>query len=325
MIDVERRAELNQAKLNVLLKNTFPDEVFEPIYSNSSSIYSNGKQRFLYAPEQRVSPLAIALATETNELQTNLVVDNSEPVLLQQTHGLNAEIILWIIDDDRVVQHPDSAIEERTEINVLGEDFKELLKASGCDVVQEHGVLKGEIKGLEVARVVINDEGQQVLQVGVGAYDQEAHKILDSQQTPEEKLFRVISQVMEYRNQKSEPHPLNRVARAKWMITEIVTSPKNFGLEEVQSLSMLEEVDTVTENHPAAAIGRTGAGSVLIVASSGIDLQTIPVAAGLLASTGAEEVWIALSPKDRHPAIINSARYLKAPSRFIEINEPWPK
>ncbi|MEE2682544.1 MAG: hypothetical protein VYD77_01255 [Actinomycetota bacterium] len=325
MIDVERRAELNQAKLNGLLKKTFPDEVFEPIYSKSGSIFSNGKQRFLYAPDERVSPLVIALATETDELQTNLVVDKREAVLLQQTHGLSAEITLWIVDNDRVVQHPDSVIDERREINVLSEDFKELLKASGCDVVQEHGVLKGEIKGLEVARVVINDEGQQVLRVGVGAYDQEAHKIFDSQQTPEEKLFRIVSQVMEYRNQKSEPHPLNRAARAKWMIAEIIATSENFDLEEVQPLSMLEEIDTVTESHPAAAIGRTGAGSVLIVASSGIDLQTIPVAAGLLVSTGAEEIWIALSPKDRHPAIINAARYLKAPSRFIEINEPWPK
>ncbi len=50
--------------------------------------------------------------------------------------------------------------------------------AAGCDVVVEHGVVIGEVLGLEVARVVEQAGGTPRLEVGVGRHDREAFAII---------------------------------------------------------------------------------------------------------------------------------------------------
>ena len=61
MIDGERRSELNQRKLESLLRTAFPDSIFEQVETQSGALRSNNKAQYLYAPSEKVSPLAFAL------------------------------------------------------------------------------------------------------------------------------------------------------------------------------------------------------------------------------------------------------------------------
>ena len=49
-----------------------------------------------------------------------------------------------------------------------------LLLDAGVEVIVEHGEIRGEIRGLEVARVVVDDDGAARVEVGVGRHDREA-------------------------------------------------------------------------------------------------------------------------------------------------------
>ena len=324
MIDVDRRAGLNQAKMDSLLRETFPDSQFEPIQTKIGAMRSNGTQKFLYAPNENVSPLAISLALATDETDINLVVDASDHLLLEQTMGLATKHRLWVVEGNKLVPHPELKLEERHAPQPLNPTIASLLETNGCEIVQENGMTKGEIKGLEVARVVEGSEGESALQVGVGIYDQEAHKLVDGNESTEEKLSRVVSEVLHYRNKQARPHPLNRVSRPKWLISELVNSPENSGLEEVRRLPVATESKAITETTPAAALARAENTKVLIVASVGVDLNAIPIASGLSVSTQADEIWMIQSERDKYPVLERQAKHLKVPHRFLKTEEPWP-
>jgi len=324
MIDDERRAGLNQIKLDSLLRNTFPDSKFEYIQTQSGALRSNDRNQYLYAPSEKVSPLAFALTFLDKGAAINIILDEPESLLLHQATGLLSEFTFWVIDEDELIPHPKSETEEELENLEVNPTIASLLQTNGCDVVRDHGVTKGVIKGLEVARIVEGSDNESNIQIGVGHYDQEAHKLVDRKESPSEKLARVASEVLQYRNKEAQPHPLNRIARPKWLISEIITSPEILGIEEARHLSAPDTTKAITETTPAAALGTVGNKVVLIIASVGVDLKAVPIAAGLSTTTEPDEIWMVLPEKDKHPALMRQAEHLKTPVHFKTAEEPWP-
>ena len=81
------------------------------------------------------------------------------------------------------VAAPKSA--EMIEVSVADEMFADFIKSAGAEVVREHGVISGEVCGLEVCRVVratsageIDGTSESELEIGVGAHDRETFKLL---------------------------------------------------------------------------------------------------------------------------------------------------
>ena len=74
---------------------------------------------------------------------------------------------------------------------------------AGADVVVEHGVVTGEVLGLEVARVVEHDGGVR-LEVGVGRHDREAFALLHGEVPTAEALAAVVGAV------RTRPHARRR-------------------------------------------------------------------------------------------------------------------
>src|SRR5262249_22385421 len=71
-----------------------------------------------------------------------------------------------------------------------------LIEAAGAVPVIEHGVLAGEVAGLEVCRVVVDpNTGQARLEVGVGAHDREAFQLVHGDVPPVEALASVVAAV----------------------------------------------------------------------------------------------------------------------------------
>ena len=93
MIDNERRQELNQTKFDVLLRKAFPDSQFEKVHAKSAAVRSNGQEMYVYAPDQSISPLAIAMALPLPETKINVVLDEPDSLLILQAEGLKKEYI----------------------------------------------------------------------------------------------------------------------------------------------------------------------------------------------------------------------------------------
>ena len=81
---------------------------------------------------------------------------------------------------------------------------------------------------------------------------------------------------------------------------------------------------TVKETTPAAALAKSDGKIVLLVASVGIDLKAIPLAAALSATEDADEIWMILPEKDLHPALKRQSSQLTIPIYFKTVQEPWP-
>ena len=58
------------------------------------------------------------------------------------------------------------------------EPLRAAILAAGADPVEEHGVLAGEVAGLEICRAVFDDDGRPRLDVGIGAHDREAFALV---------------------------------------------------------------------------------------------------------------------------------------------------
>ena len=89
-----------------------------------------------------------------------------------------------------------------------------LIAAGGATPAIEHGVLVGEVRGLEVCRVVTDAAtGDTRLEVGIGQHDREAFQMLHGDVPTVEALAKVVAAVEPHRQHGAAPHPLNRLGQ----------------------------------------------------------------------------------------------------------------
>lgn len=203
------------------------------------------------------------------------------------------------------------------------------LATAGLDVVADHGVWLGEINGLEVARVGIRD-GECSMDIGVGAYDQFASAALNIDRDDVAALADVVSMVRPHRMADSAPHAIGRLVRARWLRAQVMRNPELIGLDLLNPIPLLRERPGLTENQPAAALGRRGEDKVLVAFAVGVDLGIVETAAGLAAlhssasgGEGVDDIIVVVPSRDRHRRIVDSVAALALPSQVIAIEGEW--
>jgi hypothetical protein len=205
------------------------------------------------------------------------------------------------------------------------EEFALLLAGAGADVVSEHGVVAGEVLGLEIARVVVDDDGTAGLQVGVGRHDREAFQMVHGDVPTHEALALVIDTVRENRRAGAEAHPLSRIAQERWIRAVVQARPDLVGAAELSPVPPLLPRDSVKDVGAACLVGRDLAGDPLVVGCSvGIDLDLVPTAAEVRAhhAPGARLV-LALPERDDHPVTRRLAARLLEPAEVVILPADW--
>ena len=81
----------------------------------------------------------------------------------------------------------------------------DVLSAAGAEPVAEHGVLAGEVLGLEVARVAVKGP-EAWLEVGVGKHDREAQRLVHGDRSPLESLAAAVSEESDTLEDVYEPY-----------------------------------------------------------------------------------------------------------------------
>jgi hypothetical protein len=151
----------------------------------------------------------------------------------------------------------------------------------------------GEVRGLEVCRVVADtDLGTVRLEVGVGRPDREAFQLIHGDVPPVEALARVVEAVTKYRDIDVPQHPLNRVARERFLRWRLEHDPALVGAERLQPVAPPLPRRNVNDAGACSAIGPGARGGVVLaVCSTGVDLDVIPYAVDArLAATGGRSV-----------------------------------
>lgn len=204
------------------------------------------------------------------------------------------------------------------------------IAGAGADVVREHGVVTGEVLGLEVCRVVVDAEtGAARLEVGVGAHDRETFAMLHGAEPLPEALARVVARVRAARDLRASPgasttaaDPLARLAAERRARHALLADPSLVGATTLAPAEPPVPRDNVRDAVPCAAVGADADGRPLVVVcAAGADPDVVPWAADArtrLAGRDAALV-VAMAARNAVPAIRALGDALRAPARFVDL------
>jgi hypothetical protein len=191
-------------------------------------------------------------------------------------------------------------------------------------VVAEHGMLLGEERGLEVARIVRSDDGEAWLELGVGRFDREAATVLHGDRPQSEALAVVVAQIRPHRQPGAPPHAVQRLAQERWLRHQLLADPSLVGLAALAPIAPAVPRTNLREPAPAPALGTDEAGRrVLVVCSVGVDLEAVPAAADLVAREAPDRVLLAVPPRDALGPVAAVASLLRPPAEVIGVVPEW--
>ena len=220
-------------------------------------------------------------------------------------------------------------IVEKIEVSVADEMFAEFIKSAGADVVREHGVISGEVCGLEVCRVVratdsgeSDGAGESELEIGVGAHDRETFKLLHGRTATIESLRKVIAEVAARRAVGAQVHPLNRLARERLLRHYVCLSPQLVGAKSLQVAQPPIVRTNLKDVVPCCAVGMSLTGAKMVVIFNvGVDPDVVSFGADARGQiNGSAELIFAMPTRDIVPAVERVAQMLRRPARFVGVD-----
>ena len=202
-------------------------------------------------------------------------------------------------------------------------DLVDLIVEAGAEPIVEHGVLTGEVAGLEVLRAVVDPyTGELRLEVGLGNHDREANTLVFGNVPPVSAIASVVDGVRSHREVGAAPHALNRIATSRLLRHRVVADPSLVGARELAGAAPPVASEDRNAPGPAVASGVDEAGrSVVVVCSVGIDLDVVPFAADArLALDPAARLLLALPERDVHPVTRRMAERLLDPAEIVAVS-----
>lgn len=267
---------------------------------------------------------ALAWAHKEGVEDLHVLADHGAGVLARRATAFRRPPTVWVVAGRTLAAaEPEPFAPPMTPAPVVLE-VAQPLRARDVDVVIEHGEVFGEVLGLEVARVVTDEFGTR-LEVGVGRHDREAFAMLHGDLAPDDAVARVVATVREHRRPGAPSHPLNRLAAERWLRARLVAEPSLVGATELWAAESPVPRLNVKEAAPAAAVGRDQSGrSVVVVCSTGIDLDLVPAAADVRLAWAPEARLVLVVPeRDAHPVTRTLADALAAPAEVVTVAGDW--
>jgi len=237
----------------------------------------------------------------------HVVVDRDSGVLARRSAMFDVPIHVWHVNDRSLLPAVEEEHLEVVSPNPRHLEFVSMIERAGADVVIEHGVVVGEVLGLEICRVVDDAfTGDTRLEVGMGAHDREAFALIHGHLPTEEALASVISTVAQHRAEGARLHPLNTFGAERLLRARCVDNPALVGLASLEIADPPVVRTNVKDTVPCVARGRDDSGSdVVVTFVHGVDLDVVPFALDAADRFGENvRVMIAARDKDVVPSIM---------------------
>lgn len=262
--------------------------------------------------------------------RVHVLAERATGLLARRAAAFDLPVTVWHVDGRTLLP----AVPEPLALSPPARDehlaLVPLIAGAGAEPVVEHGVVTGEVRGLEVCRVV-DDRATGVvrLEVGVGAHDREAFGIIHGDLPPSDALSGVVAAVREHRQSVTGQHPLSRLAPERLLRWAIGQDPARIGLVSLAPAPPPTPRPNVKDRVPCSALGtRPDGASVVVVCSVGVDLDVVPYAtdARLVAAGGSEgggdvvgdvETWVVVPDRDLVPITVDLAASLLEPVRLV--------
>jgi len=241
--------------------------------------------------------LAWAVRHEATELHVIATADTG--TLARRAERFAFPISVWFAQGRTLLPAVGEPLIEPRSPSAEHLDVSELIEAAGAVRNIEHGVVFGEVRGLEVCRVVdeptighiaeLGDVGLDAgggfmpslpmgvqLEVGVGANDREAFRLIHGEIPTIEALASVVDAVSTHRSIEARQHPLNRLGQERFLRWRLEQDPSLVGLTSVVAAEPPSPRPNLKDPIPcvASGLGREGT-SITIVCSVGVDLDLV--------------------------------------------------
>ena len=325
-LDPERRRNLYAMKLRSLVNEHLSTPALEVVGTDdgASARLSDGGVAVL--AEERIDRaigIALALSVRSSSSEIEIFAEGASGVLARRAMLFSGVINIWEIKGKEIeLARPDGPLDrlQTPELPAL----IAVMQGAGLEVVSEHGVIVGEVAGLEVARIVSDLNGDRI-EVGVGAHDREAFALLHGHLPTTEAIARVADVVKNHRMPGAEPHPLNRLGAERWLRARLIAEPERIGAQKLEAAEPPVERTNLKEAVPAVAKGTTNDGKELVVVCAvGIDLDVLPFAADArLLHDPSATLKVVVPQRDAHQILFDLAGRLVHEAEIVGVDDNW--
>lgn len=313
--DPSRRARLNALKLGALVRDHIGVVDAQPDEFGAGAALARDGEVWVLLDDRAESRFGAALvwATRRAASQLHLVVDDEghAGMLARRAAYVTVPTSVWRVDGRALVPAMASPVPPPAEVDARLLAFEALIREGGAEPIVEHGVLAGEVDGLEVCRAVIDPFTEAArLEVGVGAHDREAFQLLHGDRPTVEALRHVVEYVATYRFPGAASHALNRLAGERALRRRLVAEPGLIGARELAIVAPPLPRLNVKDPTPCFAAGVDGDGTPLVVAVAvGGDLDLPLAGAEARAAQGepAARLVLAVPTRDAGPLLATVA------------------
>jgi hypothetical protein len=152
-----------------------------------------------------------------------------------------------------------------------------------------------------------------LLEVGVGANDREAFRLLHGDIPTVEALAAVVDSVLAHRSSDAPQHPLNRLAQERYLRWQLQQDPGIVGLRSLTTAEPPQPRPNLKDPIPCVARGVDADGAdIVVVCSVGVDLDLVGFVADVQEAYDAPVV-VALRERDALPITRELLALLAAP------------
>ncbi len=334
-LDGQRLAALRATKLAALIRATAGTDCDRRAHTDSAVVccVADGRMYGLARRPTDLGPLLARCRTTSGVEGLTVFVDPADLAgdaaattagdLARRASLLTADVEIMVVTGAGTAKAEPTPVLETPEIDDGLWRESAVMADAGARVVDDHGRLVGEVNGLEVARVEPAEGVQPVrLRVGVGQADRELQVFVHGHLDDEERLRRAVEVVATHRRVDAAPHPLNRLARPRWLRSAIVGDPGLVDLTDLEPRPPLRPRPGVADREPAAAYSRVD--GVTVVCSAGVDLDLLPEAVDYRARIDpGSKLLVVLPPRD----VDVGRRWLDDLATDFEVRAvepPWP-
>jgi len=297
----QRRRQLLSIKVGALVSDHIGDDTaVEPAeFARGAAVCTDGVGWVLLdeQPERQLgAALAWAIRNPAVE-RLNVLTERASGLLARRAAGFTFPIDVWHVEG----RHLFPAVAEPLVAPPAARDahlaLVDLIAAGGAVPIVEHGVVSGEVRGLEVCRVVDRpDVGEVALEVGVGAHDREAFAIIHGAVPTLDALAEVVRQVTAVRGVDVPHHPLNRLAGERLLRWRLEQDPSLVGAVSVSPAEPPVPRLNVKDAVPCTAEGVRDGEQIAVVCSTGVDLDLMVYTADV--STRGRHTVVAVPRRD---------------------------
>ena len=271
---------------------------------------------------------AIVWARRHQATTLHLLAAADAPKLARRAARFTMPVTIWRIDGTALTEatpapsEPDPAPDERTA------PFVALFERAGAMPVAEGGILRAEVRGLEVARVEIDETTNEPrLAVGVGKHDRDAQREIRGDRQGFDELFEVVRIVAEHRIAEGAGHAAFHLSAERWLRDVVLRNPDlvhaNGDLEPRPSPNPRDDLRAPAPAPAAGSHAETNE-PLLVVCSVGTDLDLVPAATDAAEADGRDpHVRFVVPEGDDLPSTRDLVDLLSIHADLVTVPPDW--